>query len=759
MNEIEELPASRLTPVLRAGLVRHSRGRLLEAAECYRQACAADPDHAEALLLLGILARQAGQFRAAIGLIARAAERQPQAGYIHLNLALAHLAADDKDAAANCCRRALSLAPHSPRAWCCLGEIEASRGREQEARAAYDEAMRLPSGAAPGALGLGHLLARRGDQEEALAVYEAALRVVADDARLHFAAGVALRALRRGREAAAAYRKALALRPNFPEVHLSLGNLLTDEGNFLGAAHAYRRAIALRPGYAKAHCNLGNALYSLGRHAEAARCYERAIALRPESAAARHNLGNTMLRRKDYLGAEACFRRLVELHPHRAEHHDALGNALLHQRRPAEAEVCYRRAIEIGAGFSAAHTNLANALLALGRREEMEHHYRLAVQLEPESPGGNYNLALGCLRKGNFHEGWRRHEWRWEFRELNLPRRGLPQPQWRGQTLDGETILLHAEQGLGDTIMFARYVPLVAARGGRVVLEVQPRLRRLLASMTGAAQVIARGDALPPFEHQCPMMSLPLAFDTRLESIPATVPYLSADPAEIAAAWRRCPRRDARLRVGLAWAGNPQMKGDPLRSTTLETFAPLLKEGGAVFFSLQFGEVAAEIGNSGVAIVDGCSRDRDLAETAALMATLDLVLSVDTSVAHLAGAMGLPVWVLLPHLADWRWMDHREDSPWYPTARLFRQPSPGDWTSLAAKLRDELADFAARFSPGRSLEAGLGTSVVPPQGAKSPAEETKARLLAIQHRAGQPERKLPSPSRPSECAVPSTAPR
>jgi tetratricopeptide (TPR) repeat protein len=696
MPEIEELSAPHLASTLREGLVHQAAGRLAEAAECYRRAYLDDPADAEALLLLGILARQTKQFFAAVRLTALAAERRPDAAHIHLNLALARLAAGEVHLAASSCRHALLLDSRNERAWRCLGEIEAKRGDEKAARAAFPRAMQLPSGAERSALALGNLLCRQTRYEEALGVYAAGMRRVSASSDLCFAFGAAAAVLGKRREAKVAYRRALARKPNFPEVHLNFGNLLYDEGNFAAAAVSYRRAIALRPHYGKAWCNLGNALSGLCRYADAIPCYERALAIRPETVAARHNLGNALLHRRDSLRAEECFREALEMESGRAEHHNSLGNALLQQRRPAEAERCYRRALDLNPEYAAAHINLANVLLKVGQREEMKRHYRRGLELDPESAGGKYNLALAWLREGNFQEGWRLHESRWGFRELNLRRRCFAQPQWKGEALDEQTILLHAEQGLGDTLQFVRYVSLVAARGGRVVLEVQPRLRWLLDGTEGAERVIARGEPLPEFAFHCPLMSLPLAFDTgidtAIENIPAAVPYLQVDAAAVAAAWKSWPRRGDELRVGLAWAGNPQYKSDEQRSTALETLLPLARVPGVSFFSLQFGPAAAQIERlrARFPIVDACSRHKDFAETAALAATLDLILSVDTSVAHLAGSMGLPVWILLPHLADWRWLEGREDSPWYPTARIFRQPVPGGWGLLVERVCEEL---------------------------------------------------------------------
>jgi tetratricopeptide (TPR) repeat protein len=545
---------------------------------------------------------------------------------------------------------------------------------------------------------LGNLFCEQQQFEAGIAAYVRGIDQAPKSAQLYLALGAAKFALSEVREAKAAYRKALTLKPNFPEAYLNLGNALYHEGSFQSAAVSYRCALNLRPDYVKAFCNLGNALSGMGRYKDAIVSYERALEIEYNSSAARHNLGNALLSLREYDRAEECFRCLLQPDSGVAEHHNSLGNALVQQRRHLDAEACYRAALNLRPDYAAAHTNLANALLALGRREEMEGHYRRSLELDPKSPGTQYNLALACLREGNFREGWQRHEWRWKFRELSLRPRKFNQPQWEGQQLNGETVLLHAEQGLGDTIQFIRYLPLVAARGARVILEVQPQLLTLFHSATCSALVCARGTALPDFAYHLPLMSLPLVFDTGIDTIPPKSPYLHVEESSVEMARQAHPRRGPNLRVGLVWAGNPRFRGDQLRSIKLESLLPLSEVEGVDFFSLQFGAPVEQMNplQTQFPLIDACSKSKDFCETAALVATLDLVISVDTAIAHLAGAMGLPVWVLLPYLADWRWLDRREDSPWYPTARLFRQPSPGDWHTVAERVRDALRGPTAR---------------------------------------------------------------
>jgi hypothetical protein len=335
-------------------------------------------------------------------------------------------------------------------------------------------------------------------------------------------------------------------------------------------------------------------------------------------------------------------------------------------------------------------------LMRRADRARMMRHYERALELDPVSPGGHYNLALAYLREGRYREGWIHHEWRWDFRELKLRRREFAAPQWKGEPLHGETILLHAEQGLGDTLQFVRYAPLVAERGGRVILEAQPRLVRLLRGLPGVSEVVARGQAPPEFAWQCPLMSLPLAFGTTMDTIPLRIPYLTADAAESRAMGERWAGEG--LRVGVAWAGNPQHRSDEQRSMPLRALLPLAQIPGIRWISLQRGPACMQMQPllRDFPVLDASSDCRDFAETAALAATLDLIISVDTSVAHLAGAMGLPLWVALPRLADWRWMVEGERCAWYPAARLFRQRADGDWRDPVERMAEELHQLAAQ---------------------------------------------------------------
>jgi tetratricopeptide (TPR) repeat protein len=334
-----------------------------------------------------------------------------------------------------------------------------------------------------------------------------------------------------------------------------------------------------------------------------------------------------------------------------------------------------------------AHLNLGVALMAKTDVVPAITSFRRAIDLRPDSAKAHYNLALALLSSGNFREGWTENEWRWLCKGFTTPLRRFTQPLWDGSPLHGRTILLHCEQGFGDSIQFIRYAPLVAERGGRVVLWAPPELLSLMRGVQGV-ETVATAEPFPPFDVHCPLLSLPRALDTRLESIPANVPYLFADPVRTAR-WKDKVVASANgLKIGLAWAGRPTHTNDRNRSIGLKQLAPLAEITGVTFYSLQKGSSAHHAAGapSGMNLIDLTDELHDFADTAALIENLDMVIAVDTSVAHLAGAMGKRVWVLLPFSADWRWLLNREDNPWYPTMRLFRQKQIGNWDATIIEL-------------------------------------------------------------------------
>ena len=404
--------------------------------------------------------------------------------------------------------------------------------------------------------------------------------------------------------------------------------------------------------------------------------------------------GNALLDLNRPDEAEGRFRdALRSAGPHAAAAHLGLGIALGTLGRFAEAEHRLRGALRARPGSAEAWNSLGAVLRDAGRPEEAERCLREALRLRPDYPEAETNLAFLLLQSGRFAEGWRAHERRWEARPWSAGTRRFAQPLWRGEPLGGRALLLHAEQGLGDTLQFCRYAPLVPP-GGRVLLEAQGPLASLLSTLPGVSRVVRRGEALPPFDLHCPLMSLPHVLGTAEDTVPAGVPYLPADPARVAV-WRERLAGLPGRRVGLAWAGDPKMAADRRRSVPLGTLAPLAGVPEVSFVSLQVGPAAAERPPPGLAVHGRAAAElRDFSDTAALVGALDLVVSVDTAVAHLAGALGKPVWLLNRFDACWRWPRDRDDSAWYPTLRQFRQRAPGDWAGAVGELRAALERWA-----------------------------------------------------------------
>jgi tetratricopeptide (TPR) repeat protein len=467
----------------------------------------------------------------------------------------------------------------------------------------------------------------------------------------------------------------------------------TDEG-----LEWARRAQAADPGAAGPHYVAGRLWQGAGHLAEAEASYRRAIALQPSHARAYNNLGAVLHMRGDLDGALAAYRKALDLDPGLAQANQNYASLVRDAGALERAAEGYRRQALANPRDALAHSDLGNTLRELGRHEEALAAYAQALVIDPQLAEAHFSRAFVLLLRGDYAEGWREYEWRWRIPAFNAPARRFAQAIWDGAPCAGR-ILLHAEQGLGDTLQFVRYAPLVAARCAGVVLECQPELRALMQGVPGVARVVARGEPLPEFVAHAPLMSLPARFGATLESLPWEGPYVRAD-VERAARWRSLLQADvanlgpARLRVGLVWAGRPQQWDDRKRSITLAALAPLARAPGVHFYSLQVGSAAAQaaVPPAGMRLIDHTARISDFSDTAALASQLDLLITIDTSVAHLGGAMGLPTWVLVAHAPDWRYHLARSDNPWYPTMQLFRQVRDGDWSGAI----DEVAAALVR---------------------------------------------------------------
>jgi tetratricopeptide (TPR) repeat protein len=509
-------------------------------------------------------------------------------------------------------------------------------------------------------------------------------------------------------EAVACHDRAIALDAAYANAHYNRANLLYVTRQFEAALAGYDRVLALRPGHVDAHINRALTLVELQRFDQALAACDRALALAPQCAPAHCNRGNVLERLERPLDALAGYDTALALDPALAQAHANRGAVLTTLERFDAALVSCDRAVALDPAYAAAHYNRGLVLTELGRYAEALTAYGRAVALDPNHADAHFNRSVVWLLTGDFGQGWPAHEWRRKTARGTAMDRGvhLNRPCWLGEeSLQGQTLLLVAEQGLGDTIQFCRYAPLAAQRGARVVLEVPQSLMRLLSRLDGVAEIVVQGAALPAFDYYCPLMSLPLAFKTTLTSIPNAIPYLAAEPDKVQS-WRDRlgPRR--RLRVGLVWAGGHRPRQSECwsvnqrRNIPLAQLAPLalpdieyvsLQKGEAAQFELT--ELLAR-GWDGPPIADFTPLLHDFSDTAALIENLDLIISVDTSTAHLAGALGKPVWILNRYDTCWRWLIDRADSPWYPTATLYRQQARGNWDGVVARVAREVERLA-----------------------------------------------------------------
>lgn len=614
-----------------------------------------------------------------------------------LNQAFRHHQAGNLPQAEQCYRRLLDQNPRHVDALHMLGLVGLQTGRLDMARELIGKAVQLKPDFAEAHSNLGNVLQQSGQLEQAIA----------------------------------SWRRALRFKPQIAEVHCNLGLALLEQKHLDEAEASLRQALRLRPDYPDAHSNLGNVLKERGKPAEAIACYQQALRIRPDFAQAYVNLGVVLHEQGQPEEAVACYQQALRCDPHHREVAGNLGLALKDLGRLDEALANLQRAVQLAPANPDAHVNLGVVLQQLGRLAEAAGCYQQALRVKPDDAKAHYNLGMTLLHLGHWQQGWAEYEWRWQTEGFNPPE--FPHPLWDGSPLAGRTLLLITEQGLGDTLQFIRFAPLAkslpenrlglvpfAVPGaqkvpdalsagdsrpgseqlcGKVLVNCQGALVRLLAGCAGIDRLIPQGQPLPPFDVYAPLMSLPRLLGISLAAVSTGASYLSAD-LQLIESWRQRLPGPETFKVGIAWQGNPTYREDRRRSFPLLRFAPLAALAGVQLFSLQKGhgieQVQAAADRVSVTVL-GENLDEaagTFMDTAAIMKNLDLVVTSDTSIAHLAGGLGVPVWVAIPFACDWRWLEEREDCPWYPTMRLFRQPAPGNWEAvferMAATLRQVL---------------------------------------------------------------------
>ncbi len=725
----------------------HQAGDVQRAEQIYRQIVQADPNHAETWCYLGVACLGAGRMEEAVAHYQRAIRIRPDHAAAHSDLGIALSQLNRRDEAVASLREALRLSPDAAETLNNLAVVLGQQGQFEESEKCYRrclelkpdyigaynnislvlkdlgklddaiaclrEAIRLKPDYVDAYYNLGHMLTHQNKWEESLPYYREAVRLNPNYAQAQYGLGAALVKLGRNEEAAGHLRQTVQLTPNAPEAHHQLGNALLDLGKLDEALPHLQQATRLKP----------QDPYMVKDHGKGlVQWWQRAAERQPNDSETLNELGNVLKGQGRLDESVASYRRALELKPGSVETLNNLAAALSDQGKPEEAEKIYRQVLQLRPNFVEAISNLANVVKVQGRLDEAAEHYTRAIGLRPHDGEAHKARAMTWILQGKYEQGWKEYEWRWRCQEFH-PRQQR-QPQWDGSPLNGRRILLDMEQGLGDIIHFIRYAPLVKERGGIVVFECPRALCKLLARSPGIDRLVPQGCFLPDYDVHAPLLSLPGLFGTTLDNIPLDIPYLFPDP-ELVEKWKReldsidelsspettasggvYPRRVARqdkpggsltsrtLRVGINWRGGATHTQDRHRSASLGTFAPLARLDGVRLFSLQKGLGIEELEHADFPVTDLGCRVESFADSAAILKNLDLLITVDTAIAHCAGGLGVPVWVALPFAPDWRWVFDREDSPWYPSMRLFRQNRWGDWDEVFARITAAIKSFS-----------------------------------------------------------------
>jgi tetratricopeptide (TPR) repeat protein len=545
--------------------------------------------------------------------------------------------------------------------------------------------------------GLGIIYYLNSQPASALELIERAIAINPSVAAAHSHRGVSLQALGRLGEALASHDRALQIKPDYAEAFNNRGSTLFDLKRSDEALASYDRALQLKANYAEAFNNRGNALLDLKRPEEALVSYDRALQFNPDYVEALNNRGNALLDLKRPGEALVSYDRALQLRPNFAQALSNRGNALRELNRSDEALASYDRALVLKPNYAHAHNNRGHALRDLRHLNEAIASFDRAVDLMPDYAEAHYVRGMVNLLLGRYGQGWVDYEWRWKDQSNLTKRPEINGRGWRGENLEGCRIAIYHEQGVGDVIQFVRYLPLLVERGAKVTFLAPANLIRLLRAVTSQIVVVSSLDHQESFDFKCALMSLPLRFGTEASSIPNRAPYLNAEP-QLSSRWKEKIAGHG-VKIGIAWQGSPAGRIDRGRSIPLAHFSPLSQLPGVRLISLQkahgLNQIATLPAGSGVETLgDELDGGPDsFIDTAAVMSNLDLVITSDTSIAHLAGALGRPTWVALKYVPDWRWLLDRGDSPWYPTMRLFRQETEGDWKFVFARIAQELRSY------------------------------------------------------------------
>ena len=649
-----------IAPLIQQGFALHQQGRFKEAQTFYERILAIQANHFDALQLLGMLSAQTGQFAKAVDFLKKASRINPSHADCYSNLANA------------------------------LKELN----RYEEALLNYDRAIRINPDFALTHFNRGVTLQELNRLDEALKSYNRAIRVDPNYPHSHSNRGLILKELKRFDEALESYDRAISINSDFAHTHSNRGLILKELNRYNEALESCDQAILINPDYAEAYSNRGLILHELKHFDKALESFDRAISIKPDFAEAYFSRGLTLQELKHFNEALKSYDQAIHIKPNYAEALTNRGVTLQELKCLNDALESYDRAIYIKPDYTLAYINRGNALQELKRIDEALSSFNKALSIKPNDALAHLNLSLCNLLGGNFRDGWQGYEWRMKAEAISNPTevRNFSEPRWRGaDSLKDKTILLYAEQGLGDTIQFCRYVSLVAELGAKVILEVQRPLVKLLRGLEGVHQIVAMGDALPEFDYQCPLLSLPLAFKTELHTIPPITHLITSDPDKIAK-WQTQLGKKSKPRIGLVWSSVSGFKNDHLRSITLLELLKALPKEGFEYICLQkeIKETDKEVLEANPQIRFVGNHLEDFTDTAALIECVDLVISTCTSVPHLSSSLGKETWLMLSYIPYWLWLLDRNDSPWYPSAKLYRQEKMRDWDGVLENVKSDL---------------------------------------------------------------------
>lgn len=693
--ESPQSPQVTIDQALQLAIQHHQAGRLQEAEAIYRAILKAQPSHPMTNHNLGILAAQIGNADASLLHHRTAAESDPEQTLFAIRYGFALLSSGQTGKAEEIFRGGIQKSGNSAEVLTGLGVSLALQGKLFEAKEVLEQGTELYKDNIQLKSNLGECLYVLGMLPDAEKMLRQALAISPEHPDTLVNLGKVLNKQDRLEEAEFVLRQALGTQPENPEILMTLGIVLDKQDRLEDAKVVLQQALSIRPKYPEALASLGTILISQDRPEDAEAALRQALNIRPEYPDALANLGAVLIIQGRLEEAEVVLRQALSIQPQYPEVLVSLGAILGKQDRLEEAEIVLRQALGIQPEYPKALASLGAILGKQDRLEEAEPVLRRALSLQSEYPEALFSLAGNLLSQGKMEEGWGYYESRFQIREHQNPRR-FSSPTWDGSPLDGKTIFIHAEHGLGDQIQMMRYIPLVKARGGKVIVEMWKELAPIFQGLPEIDKIATPGEAVPQFDTYCPIMSLPKVFGTRLDNIPAPVP-IHVDPG-LCKQWARRLADLPGIKVGLVWSGNPAYKNDRNRSMPLFNCAPLAGNKGVSLVSVQKGAGEMQLVDCPFPIVNPGPEICDFHDTAAILSNLDLLISVDTAVAHLGGCLGISTWVLLPYASDWRWLRKRGDSPWYPSVRLFRQQRKEDWQGVIEQVVSALSDMVAERS-------------------------------------------------------------